>query len=71
VSGAGRADDPSRPGERPRPRRAAGLCDRCAHARVVRSSRGSRFLLCGLSQSDPRFAKYPPQPRMECSGYKE
>ena len=46
-----------------------GLCARCAHARIVRSSRGSRFYLCGLSVTDPRFPKYPPLPVLRCAGF--
>lgn len=45
------------------------LCERCRHLREVVSGKGSRFLLCRLSQSDPRYAKYPPQPVWQCSGY--
>ena len=50
--------------------RGAGLCPSCAHVRVVTSGKGSSFLLCGLSKTDPRFPKYPPQPRMECQGHR-
>jgi hypothetical protein len=47
------------------------LCERCAHLREVRTPRGSRFLLCLLSQTDPRFPRYPPQPVVRCAGYRE
>jgi hypothetical protein len=47
----------------------AGLCARCAHALVVRNDRGSRFYLCRLAASDPRFAKYPHLPVRRCPGY--
>jgi hypothetical protein len=47
----------------------AGLCADCAHARPIESSRGSSFLLCELSKSDPRFVKYPRLPVLRCSGY--
>jgi hypothetical protein len=47
----------------------AGLCADCAHAQVVESDRGSIFLLCELSKSDPRFVKYPRLPKLACSGY--
>jgi hypothetical protein len=50
-------------------REAAGLCADCVNARRVESSRGSVFLLCELSRSDPRFAKYPRLPVLSCSGY--
>jgi hypothetical protein len=46
-----------------------GLCESCRHLREVVSGRGSRFLLCLLSQSDKRFPKYPPQPVLKCGGY--
>jgi hypothetical protein len=47
----------------------AGLCADCLHARKVESARGSKFYLCGRSTSDPRFAKYPRLPVIECPGY--
>jgi hypothetical protein len=46
------------------------LCESCAHLREVISGKGSRFLLCLLSQSDKRFPRYPPQPVVRCDGYK-
>ena len=47
-----------------------GLCADCVHARKVESSRGSAFLLCRLSLTDPRFPKYPPLPVLQCAGFK-
>jgi len=47
----------------------AGLCANCAHANIVESDRGSIFLLCELSRSDPRFARYPRLPVLSCPGY--
>jgi hypothetical protein len=47
----------------------AGLCGRCAHALVIRNDRGSRFYLCRLAATEPRFVKYPPLPVRRCSGY--
>ena len=47
----------------------SGLCATCRHAEVITSDRGSQFLLCGLSRSDPRFAKYPRLPVLACSGW--
>ncbi len=44
-------------------------CSTCDHVREVTSGTGSKFLLCRRSQSDHRFAKYPPQPVMRCEGY--
>ena len=37
--------------------------------RLITSNRGSQFLLCRKSLEDRRFAKYPPQPIVRCSGY--
>ena len=47
----------------------AGLCDRCLHQRVIRNTRGSSFSMCERAKTDPRFAKYPRLPVMECPGY--
>jgi hypothetical protein len=49
----------------------AGLCADCVHARSVESARGSIFLLCELSRSDPRFTKYPRLPVLSCTGYEK
>lgn len=49
----------------------AGLCGSCMYAEIVLSGRGSVFILCGLSKSDPRFAKYPRLPVVRCAGYVE
>jgi hypothetical protein len=47
----------------------AGLCSQCQHARLIESSKGSVFLLCELSKSDPQFSKYPRLPVLTCPGY--
>jgi hypothetical protein len=57
------------PGRDSRPAEAAGLCAACAHSRVVASARGSGFVLCGLSRTDERFAKYPRLPVLVCRGF--
>jgi hypothetical protein len=44
------------------------LCVTCQFKRDIRTAR-SCFLLCQLSNSNPAFAKYPPQPVRQCSGY--
>jgi len=49
----------------------AGLCGVCRYRRVIRSQRGSTFLLCRRSVSDPRFRRYPPLPVMSCPGFEE
>jgi len=46
-----------------------GLCGSCVHARIVETARGSRFLLCDLSRTDPRFPRYPNLPVLRCAGY--
>jgi len=51
--------------ERPR----AGLCDSCAHQRIVRNTRGSVFSLCERSRSDPAYPRYPRLPVLECAGW--
>jgi hypothetical protein len=58
---------PSRPDDVSSPR--AGLCASCVHAQIVTSSKGSTFYLCRLSETDPRFRKYPVLPVEHCSGY--
>ena len=45
------------------------LCETCASMREVITPKGSRFLLCQLSITDPAFPKYPPQPVVRCDGY--
>lgn len=45
------------------------LCETCRFLREIVSGKGSRFLMCLLSQSDARFPKYPPQPIRRCIGY--
>jgi hypothetical protein len=50
-------------------RKTAGLCSDCSHAQRVASERGSQFILCRLSFTDSRFAKYPRLPILVCLGY--
>jgi len=47
----------------------AGLCACCVHALIIRNDRGSRFYLCRLSSTDPRFPKYPRLPVLRCVGF--
>ena len=47
----------------------AGLCESCVNVRIVDTRKGSRFYLCELSETDPRFPKYPPTPVLRCLGY--
>jgi hypothetical protein len=46
------------------------LCETCASMREVCTPRGSRFLLCQLSETDQAYPKYPPQPVVRCAGYR-
>jgi hypothetical protein len=45
------------------------LCETCALMREIITPKGSRFLLCQLSKTDPAYPKYPPQPILRCGGY--
>jgi hypothetical protein len=47
------------------------LCEACAWMREVVLAKGSRFYLCRLSQTNPAFPKYPPQPVRRCERYRE
>ncbi len=47
------------------------LCPSCSFAREIVSGKGSRFLLCEKSKTDPRFAKYPRQPVVHCHGFEK
>ena len=42
-----------------------GLCGACACAKLVKSARGSLFLLC----THPELPKYPNVPVMRCAGF--
>ncbi len=48
-----------------------GLCASCLHARTVESAKGSKFLLCQRSATDPSYPKYPRLPVLSCPGYEE
>jgi hypothetical protein len=41
------------------------LCHRCVHLRVIRSGRGSMFLMC----QEPSLPKYTAQPVRACRGF--
>jgi hypothetical protein len=45
------------------------LCETCESVREIRTAR-SRFLLCELSLTDAAYPKYPPQPVVQCDGYR-
>jgi hypothetical protein len=47
-----------------------GLCDSCAHQKLISNTRGSTFSMCLRHRSEPeRFPKYPRLPVIACSGY--
>jgi hypothetical protein len=50
---------------------AHSLCETCFSMREGVTPRGSRFLLCQLSQTNPAYPKYPPLPVVRCDGYQE
>ena len=65
MSGDGGSASGSAPGSGP----AAGLCDSCAHQRVVRNTRGSSFSLCERSRTEPEYPRYPRLPVLDCPGH--
>jgi hypothetical protein len=50
-------------------RPANGLCDGCAHQKLVPNTRGSVFSLCLRSRTDPAYPRYPRVPVAACPGY--
>ena len=46
-----------------------GLCATCAHRREVTSGKGSVFVLCERSKTDPSFPRYPRLPVLACRGH--
>lgn len=46
-----------------------GLCATCRSARMIRSARGTTFVLCTMSERDAVFSKYPRLPVTYCDGY--
>ena len=54
--------------EQPKP--PAGLCNQCAHQRVVTTARGPVYSLCERSRLEPdRYARYPRLPVHQCPGF--
>jgi hypothetical protein len=47
------------------------LCEACTWMREIVTPKGSRFLLCQLSQTYRGYPKYPAQPVVRCDGYQE
>jgi hypothetical protein len=52
-----------------RPPATAGLCATCRFARVIVNDRGSQFVRCERSKTDPAFRRFPPLPVHACPGY--
>lgn len=44
---------------------AESRCHRCEHLRLVRSGKGSTFLMC----QEPSLPKYPRQPVVSCARF--
>ena len=48
----------------------AGLCDSCAHQKLIGTTRGSAFSMCLRHRTEPaRYPKYPPLPVRACDGH--
>jgi len=45
------------------------LCESCRWMRDVLTPKGSRFLLCEWSKTNPAYPKYPPQPVVHCQSH--
>jgi len=52
-----------------RERSIVGLCEECRFAKRIRNTRGSEFVLCGRSESDASYPRYPRLPVERCPGY--
>lgn len=48
---------------------AQSMCWTCRHLRVIRSGKGSTFLMCGYAVENKLGRKYPPQPVLQCGAY--
>jgi hypothetical protein len=46
-----------------------GLCPFCRYIKVIKSARGSIFVLCNRAKFDDRFSKYPVLPVLTCAGF--
>jgi hypothetical protein len=62
-------DDRAEREQAPRPPASAGLCATCRFAHVIVSDRGSQFVLCERSKTDPAFLRFPQLPVSGCPGY--
>ena len=48
---------------------AVGLCAACKHVHLVKSAKGSYFVMCQRAKTDPHFVKYPVLPLFYCPGF--
>lgn len=48
-----------------------GLCAACKHVHLVKSAKGSYFVMCRRAKIDPRFSKYPVLPVFYCPGFEQ
>jgi len=48
-----------------------GLCATCRYLHIIKSAKGSFFVMCDLSKTDGEFQKYPPLPVIACDGYQQ
>jgi hypothetical protein len=46
-----------------------GLCRACRHAKLNETRRGTAYLRCTRSASDPRLPRYPRLPVSDCVGF--
>jgi hypothetical protein len=51
------------------PAPAFGLCDRCAHQRLVATTRGPTYSLCERSRTERAYPRYPRVPVLACPGF--
>jgi len=46
-----------------------GLCALCQQVKIIKSAKGSTFLMCKRAKTDSRFVKYPQLPVLACIGF--
>ncbi len=54
----------------PAPPERPGLCASCVNAQQTGNRRGSEFILCTLSVTDPLYPRYPRLPVLSCDGHR-
>jgi hypothetical protein len=48
---------------------AIGLCAMCRHVNLVKTAKGSMFILCEQAKVDDKLSKYPVLPVLMCRGF--